>query len=408
MTPAHRTGDLAELVCSNSLKSDSPDTPQGLLKAELDLFDSLILNIARRNRVPAGKALAVDRDRFSRDITAEIEGHKRIRVVRGEATSIADPPTISIVATGPLTSDPLMKELAELIGEESLYFYDAIAPTLERDSINFDKAFFGSRYSDGEGDYVNCPLNRDEYLSFCESMTEAIVVKPHPFEEERFFSGCIPIEAMATKGVDAPRFGPMRPVGLVDPESGTRPYAVVQLRREDFGETMYHMVGFQTRMTYPEQERVFRLIPALENARFLRYGSVHRNAFINSPRLLSPALSLSAGRTSVDGKPSLYLAGQITGVEGYAESTATGLLSAMSVSRSLSGRSHVDLPPVTMLGALIKYLTTTAVDDFQPMNANFGLLPPLGVRVRGKRERRKMMAERSLSKLRDWVSKERC
>jgi methylenetetrahydrofolate--tRNA-(uracil-5-)-methyltransferase len=400
MTPAHRSGNLGELVCSNSLKSDVPETAQGLLKAELDTFGSIILKIARKNKIPAGKALAVDRDHFAGDVTAEIEGHPRIRVVRGEATSLSDSP-FSIIATGPLTSNLLASEITRLLGEDNLYFYDAIAPTLDAGSIDLERAFTASRYTAGEGDYVNCPLNKEEYLRFHIALVEAEVVRPHSFEEDRFFSGCIPIEEIARRGRDAPRFGPMRPVGLVDPRYGKRPYAVLQLRQEDFGCTMYHMVGFQTCLKYPEQEKVFRLIPALRNSRFLRYGSVHRNTFLNSPKILSPYLSFP--RDPIGEDRTIFFAGQITGVEGYVECVASGLLAAINVSRSLAGKEQLIPPPTTMIGSLMKYLNCTDPQNFQPMNANFGLLPPLEARVKGKRERRMAMVERSLDDLENWL-----
>ncbi len=402
MTPAHRSGNLAELVCSNSLKSETFESAQGLLKAELDELDSLILKIARKNRIPAGTALAVDRDHFAVDVTAKVEGHPGIRLERVEVTSHPSKP-IAIISTGPLTSKPLACKITDLLGEESLYFYDAIAPTLEAYSIDITRAFYGSRYHAEKGDYLNCPLTKDEYLSFYGELVEASVVEPHAFEEAKFFSGCVPIEEIARRGVDAPRFGPMRPVGLVDPRTGKRPYAVLQLRREDFGGTMYHMVGFQTRLLYPEQERVFRLIPALEKVRFLRYGSMHRNTFINSPEVLSPFLSFPPDREYGSEGPFIFFAGQITGVEGYVESVATGLMAAINVYRIIGGNRPVCPPPTTMLGALIGYLNRTDPGKFQPMNANFGLLPPLGVGVRGKREKRKRLVQRSLGDLRKWM-----
>ncbi len=403
MTPAHRTGNLGELVCSNSLKSDVSDTAQGLLKSELDALGSIVLETARMNRVPAGKALAVDRDRFGQDLTVAIEGHPRIRVVRAEKETLPEN-LYSIVATGPLTSDRLSIEITRLLGEENLYFYDAIAPTVEAGSIDFERTFSASRYGSGEeGDYVNCPVDREGYLEFHRALVEAEVVRPHSFEKDRFFSGCIPIEEIARRGKDAPRFGPMRPVGLIDPGSGKRPYAVLQLRREDFGGTMYHMVGFQTCLKYGEQERVFRLIPALGNARFLRYGSVHRNTFVNSPRTLSPFLSFPREPVVPGRDRAIFFAGQITGVEGYVECVASGLVAAMNVSRLLAGREPVVPPPTTMIGSLIRYLNGADPENFQPMNANFGLLPPLGPVRRGKRERRMAMAERSLADLENWL-----
>jgi methylenetetrahydrofolate--tRNA-(uracil-5-)-methyltransferase len=405
MTPAHRSGQLAELVCSNSLKSEALDSAQGLLKAELATFDSLILKTAKKNRVPAGRALAVDRDNFGRDVTIEVERNPLIDLVLGEVKTLSDLP-LSIVATGPLTGETLSSSISGLLGEESLYFYDAIAPTVEAESIEFDRTFRASRYRSDKGDYINCPLDESEYLRFHEALVQAEVVRPRPFEEEIFFSGCIPIEEIARRGIDAPRFGPMRPVGLVDPHDGKRPFAVLQLRQEDFGETMYHMVGFQTRLRHPEQDRVFRLIPALEKARFLRYGSVHRNTFINSPRVLSPYLSYPRERIDPSQGPVIFFAGQMTGVEGYIESVTSGLMAALNVARIRAGGRPLIPPETTMMGALMRYLNETDPKMFQPMNANFGLLPHLEEKVRGRRWRREKMAERSLKALGRWKKEE--
>jgi len=405
MTPAHRTGDLAELVCSNSLKSETIDSAQGVLKLEIDVFPSIILTIARKNRVPAGKALSVDRVQFSRDVTAEIEGHRRIRVIREEVTKMPRGP-VSIIATGPLTGERLAVEIVRLLGRDSLYFYDAIAPIIEGDSVDLEKAFFGTRYDPEGTDYLNCPLDRDDYRRFQQALVRAEVVRPHRFEEERFFSGCMPIEEIARRGADAPRFGPMRPVGLIDPRNGRRPFAVLQLRREDFGATFYHMVGFQTRLLYPEQERVFRLIPAIEGARFLHFGSMHRNTFINAPASLKLDLSFDRYGSNKVEKQKYFFAGQITGVEGYMESVATGLLAALNAERSLDCRETVLPPPTTMLGALLRYLSRSNPDTFQPINANFGLLPELPKKVAGRRARRVKMAERSLDDLRAWLAAE--
>jgi DNA topoisomerase-1 len=405
MTPAHRTGDLAELVCSNSLKSDAIDTAQGLLKAELDRLGSIILSVARKHRVPAGKALAVDRERFAAGVTAAIEGHPLIRVVREEVMTLPSGAE-TVVATGPLTSDTLAREIERLVGGESLYFYDAIAPTVEADSVRLDRTFTGSRYRPDEDDYLNCPLDEEEYRRFHEALTGAEVVGRPAFEPERFFEGCIPIEEIARRGYDAPRFGPMRPVGLVDPADGRRPHAVLQLRREDFGGTLFHMVGFQTRLRYPEQDRVFRLIPALAEARFLRYGSMHRNTYLCSPRVLSPFLSFPRDGGGGECGGPLWFAGQITGVEGYVESAATGLLVARNIARVREGREPAIPPETTMAGALMRYLHGADPDGFQPMNANFGLLPPLAGRVREKRARRRAMAERALRDLGAWAARE--
>ncbi len=398
MTPAHKTSLFAELVCSNSLKSDSPDTASGLLKAEMRLLGSELLRVADICRVPAGSALAVDRNRFAGMITERLEACDRIEVIREEVTEIP-PERPCIIATGPLTSDALAESIASFLGERNLSFYDAIAPIVDGESIDYSKAFWGDRYGKGSGDYLNCPLTEEEYNRFYEALITAECVPFKEFEKPRFFEGCMPIEEMARRGKETLLFGPMRPVGLVDPRTGKQPFAVVQLRREDREGRMFNMVGFQTKMKYPEQDRVFRLIPALRDAEFLRYGSIHRNTYINSPKVLLPTL-----QTKKD--EGLFFAGQITGVEGYMESAATGIIAGVNASRLLMGDPCVVPPEVTMIGALLRYISTDDKKDFQPMNANFGLLPPLGVRVRDKRKKRLMLYERAVEAMREWIERE--
>ena len=396
-TPAHRTPYLAELVCSNSLKSESPDTASGVLKAEMGILGSLVLKVARSCRVPAGSALAVDRECFAKRITEIVESHPGVEVVRKEVRRIpGERPCI--IATGPLTSDPLAQDIARFLGEDNLSFYDAIAPIVDGETIDYSKAFWGDRYGKGGGDYLNCPLTEEEYNRFYEELVKAECVPYHHFEEPRFFEGCMPIEELARRGRDTLLFGPMRPVGLVDPRTGRRPFAVVQLRREDREGRMFNMVGFQTKMKWPEQKRVFRLIPALRNAEFLRYGSIHRNTYINSPRVLEPTL-----QTRRD--PALLFAGQIVGVEGYMESAASGIIAGINASRVASGMDGTVPPDVTMIGALLRYVSSCK-GDFQPMNANFGLLPPLGVKVRDRRKKRLMMYERAVEAMKRWVKEE--
>jgi methylenetetrahydrofolate--tRNA-(uracil-5-)-methyltransferase len=394
-TPAHQTAWLAELVCSNSLKSASLDTAPGLLKEELRRLGSLVLRIADATRIPAGSALAVDREQFARSISEAILSHAGITVVREEVRHISDDiPTI--VATGPLTSEALTAQIGQLSGERDLYFHDAISPIVDAQTIDYQQAFFASRHGEGDAeDYLNCPLTKDAYLRFHEALTHAAVVPFHAFEEPRYFEACLPIEEIASRGVDALAYGPMRPVGLVDGQGRRDFYAVVQLRREDQMGSAFNMVGFQTKMTYPEQKRVLRLIPGLEQAEFLRFGSLHRNTYLNAPKLLRETLQL---RSRYD----LFFAGQITGVEGYTESVATGLLAAFNAVR-LSQRAELLVPPPsTALGALVQYIAHSTAQPFQPMNINFGLLPELPHRVRGKGERRRQMVQRALAAADRW------
>jgi len=399
-TPAHHTDRFAELVCSNTFKSTETTNAHGLLKAEMRLLGSMILECADEARVPAGSALAVDRDVFSSAVTARIEAHPNIEIVRGEATALSGP---SVIATGPLTSDALATAMRERLGVNALAFYDAIAPIVSRESIDESVAFTASRYNretmegaSEEGAYLNCPMDRDEYVAFIEALTTADQFHGHEFDEVPYFEGCMPVEVAAKRGADTLRFGPLKPVGLTDPRTGKRPWAVVQLRREDRHGRMWNVVGFQTRLRIPEQQRVLRMIPGLADAEFLRYGSIHRNSYLNSPAALSPHLSARDDST-------LLFAGQITGVEGYTESSATGLLAGINLARMLSG-AEPELPsPVTMMGALYRYLREADPKHFQPMNANFGLLDDLPETIRDKKKKREMFAERALSAMSEWI-----
>jgi methylenetetrahydrofolate--tRNA-(uracil-5-)-methyltransferase len=390
---------LAELVCSNTFKSTELSNAHGLLKAEMRRLGSLILWAADQARVPGGSALAVDRDVFSRAVHDRIASHPRIRVERGEVTSLPSP---GIVATGPLTSDALAQSIRGRLGVESLAFYDAIAPVIARESVDDTIVFRASRYGKetmaGEGDagaYLNCPFTREQYDAFLDALLEADQHHGHDFDETPYFEGCMPAEEMARRGRDTLRFGPLKPVGLPDPRTGHEAWAVVQLRQEDRAGRMWNLVGFQTRLRIPEQQRVFRMIPGLAEAEFLRYGSIHRNSYVNSPAALAPHLALRDD-------PRVLLAGQITGVEGYTESSATGLLAGINLARMLGGAEPVVPPPATMLGALYRYLREANPAHFQPMNANFGLVDDLAERVRDKRKKRELLAERALEVLGAW------
>jgi len=389
MTPAHVSGRLAELVCSNSLGSDLPDRAAGLLKAELRNLGSLVLSCADATWVPSGGALAVDREMFAAEVTRRIEAHPRIRVVREEVTKI--PEEIAVIATGPLTSNAFAEAIQALIGQEYLYFYDALAPIVAADSIDESVAFRASRYGRGNADYINCPMTAEEYDCFVAALVTAERIPLRDFEREgaRFFEGCLPVEVMAARGHDTLAFGPLRPVGLTDPRTGKRPYAAVQLRRDNLAGTLYNLVGFQTNLRYSEQERVFRLIPGLERAEFVRYGQMHRNTFINAPLLLEPTMA------SRD-RQGLFWAGQITGVEGYVGSVGSGWVAGVNAARTLMEQELLVLPRKTMLGALCHYVSYAEVDRFQPMKANFGLLPPLEPPVRDKRSRYRTYAARAL------------
>jgi methylenetetrahydrofolate--tRNA-(uracil-5-)-methyltransferase len=398
-TAAHKTDRLAELVCSNTFKSTETTNAHGLLKAEMRLLGSVVLEAADAARVPGGTALTVDRDVFSQGIHARVSAHPLVTIVRGEVREI-DPP--AVIATGPLTSDALAASLREKLGVDALAFYDAIAPVISRESIDESFVFAASRYdketmagAGEEGAYLNAPMSRDEYEGFIDALTAADQHHGHEFDAVPYFEGCMPVEEIARRGRDSLRFGPMKPVGLRDPRTGRLPYAVVQLRREDRNGRMWNLVGFQTRLRIPEQQRVLRTIPGLADAEFLRYGSIHRNSYINSPAALTPALSMP-------GESRVFLAGQITGVEGYTESAATGILAGWNLSRTLSGEPPVIPPPITMLGSLYRYLREADPRHFQPMNANFGLLDELPERVRDKRRKREMYAERALAAMERW------
>ncbi len=402
-TPAHKTDRLAELVCSNTFKSTETTNAHGLLKAEMRLLGSVILEAADAARVPGGTALTVDRDRFSAAVHDRLTTHPRVTVLRDEVTRLPD---VGVIATGPLTSDALAAAIAAALGERSLAFYDAIAPIVAGDSIDDTIAFRASRYGKEtmpnesgiaeEGAYLNCPMTREQYEAFIDALLAADQASAHEFDAIPYFEGCMPIEEMARRGRDTLRFGPMKPVGLLDPRTGARSHAVVQLRMEDRNGRMWNLVGFQTRLRYPEQQRVFRTIPGLEGAEFLRFGSIHRNSYVNTPAALSPHLALRD-------RPTTLFAGQLTGVEGYTESSATGLLAGINLSRLLNGDEPRLPPPTTMLGALYRYLREADPRYFQPMNANFGLVDDLGEAVRDKRVKRERLAARALADLRDWV-----
>ncbi len=404
-TPAHTTDQLAELICSNSLGSNLPDRASGLLKAELRLLDSLIMRAADETAVPAGGALAVDRDRFAQRVTERIASHPRIELRREEVKAI--PPGPCIIASGPLTADDLANDIARLTGQQHLYFYDAIAPIVEAGSIDRTIAFRQSRYERGaeqqaEGDYLNCPFTKDEYDTFVDALAAAERIELRDFEREdaKFFEGCLPIEVLAKRGHDALAFGPMKPIGLRDPRTGRRPHAVVQLRQDNLAGTLYNIVGFQTNLKWPEQKRVLRLVPGLAGAEFLRYGMMHRNTFINSPRLLQPTMQF---RTRAD----LFFAGQITGVEGYIGNAASGLVAGLNAARWLRGEALIEFPPATMLGAVCQYVTHADPEDFQPMKANYGILPALDAAQspRGKRERYQAFSRRALDEMRSVIER---
>ena len=398
-TPAHQTERLAELVCSNTFKSTETSNAHGLLKAEMRVLGSMVLEAADAARVPGGSALTVDREVFAQAVTDRVTSHPLVEVVREEVTSLPQP---GIVATGPLTSEALSEAIRERTGSDALSFYDAIAPIVAIDSIDHGIVFRASRYGketmDGAGDegaYLNCPMSRDEYEAFLDALSTADQYHAHEFDQVPYFEGCMPIEVMAQRGRETLRFGPMKPVGLDDPRTGRRPWAVVQLRQEDRAGAMWNMVGFQTRLRIAEQQRVFRMIPGLAGAEFLRYGQIHRNAYLNAPASLTPHLSLRDD-------PMVLFAGQLTGVEGYTESTATGLLAGMNLARMLRGEEPALPPPTTMLGALYRYLREADPRHFQPMNANFGLVEALGTEVRDKRRKKELLAGRSLADLAAW------
>jgi methylenetetrahydrofolate--tRNA-(uracil-5-)-methyltransferase len=401
-TPAHQTGEFAELVCSNSLKSESGNTAPWLLKEEMRRAGSLLIEIARECAVPAGHALAVDRAAFSRRVTETISREPLIDVRREEIAEI-DEDGLTIIATGPLTSDALCAEISRLSRTEvsgtqaQLYFYDSISPIVEADSINMSKVYLAARYDKGTADYINCPMSKEEYERFYEAVISADSVEAKDWEKLNYFEGCLPIEEIARRGRDTLRFGPMKPVGLKDPRTGKPPYAVVQLRQENLRADSYNLVGFQNHLKYGEQARVLRLIPGLENARFLRFGQIHRNTYINSPTLLTSTLQMKE-------HPFTLFAGQICGVEGYVESIATGMLAGMFASQSIAGEIPIAPPRATALGSLVHYITHADPKKFQPTNITFDLLPPLEKRVRDRQERHRMQCELALAELHNWLS----
>nr|WP_041278650.1 methylenetetrahydrofolate--tRNA-(uracil(54)-C(5))-methyltransferase (FADH(2)-oxidizing) TrmFO [Desulfotalea psychrophila] len=397
-SPAHSSPLLGELVCSNSLRSNDPTSAVGLMKREMRFFNSLIMDVADSTAVPAGKALAVDRDKFAEAITARLESHPNISISHREVTAVPEPadhPTI--IATGPLTAEDFAESLAELTGRDRLAFYDAIAPILDSESLNMDIVYCKSRYDDGPGDYLNCPMNREEYERFISELASADYMPLKDFEDAKYFEGCLPVEVICSRGVDTLRFGPMKPVGLPDPRTGQDPYAVVQLRMENAEGSTYNMVGFQTKMTYPEQKRIFRMIPGMENVEFVRLGSIHRNTFICAPELLADTLQIKK-------RPDLLLAGQLSGVEGYIESAAMGLLAGINAARRAMGEELVSPPAEMALGAMVGHLTKSAAKNFQPSNVNFGLFPAWEKKV-PKRFRGEKRAEASALALEVWNEK---
>ena len=397
-TPAHVTDYFAELCCSNSLRGAGLENAVGLLKEELRRLHSLIMRCADATAVPAGGALAVDREGFSRKVTEAVLSHPNITMIPGEVTSI--PEGDVVIASGPLTSDPLADAIAaRLGGGNTLNFFDAAAPLVSFDSVDMNSAYFASRYDKGTPDYINCPMTREEYLAFWQALTTAQEAEVHGFEDKNVFEGCMPVEVMARRGEDTLRFGPLKPRGLVDPKTGKEPYAVVQLRRDNADGSIYNLVGFQTHLKWPEQRRVFTMIPALRDAQFLRYGVMHRNTYLDSPRLLDRYYRLKSD-------PRIVFAGQMTGVEGYVESCASGFLAGVELARRLNGQTPVDFPAETAIGALGLYVSNGSVGDFQPMNINFGIIPPLDHRVKGKRNKNAELSRRSLDILSQTIEQE--
>ncbi|MGG3455666.1 methylenetetrahydrofolate--tRNA-(uracil(54)-C(5))-methyltransferase (FADH(2)-oxidizing) TrmFO [Paenibacillus rhizolycopersici] len=398
-TPAHHTDKFAELVCSNSLRANGLTNAVGVLKEEMRMLNSLVLGAADRNAVPAGGALAVDRDGFSGEITRTLSEHPLIEVVNEEITEI---PTegIVVIATGPLTSPALSEQIRKLTGEDYFYFYDAAAPIVEKESIDMNKVYLASRYDKGEAAYLNCPMTEEEFDAFYEALINAEVAQLKDFEKEVYFEGCMPIEIMMRRGKQTALFGPMKPVGLVNPHTGKLPHAVVQLRQDNAAGTLYNLVGFQTHLKWGEQKRVFSMIPGLENAEFVRYGVMHRNTFINSPKLMMPTYQLKT-------RPTLFFAGQMTGVEGYVESAASGLIAGINAARAVADTEGIIFPEDTTLGSMARYITTADFEHFQPMNANFGLFPKLDTRYRKKAEKNEALAHRALNSLRAFMAEER-
>lgn len=393
-TPAHHTDKFAELVCSNSLRANTLTNAVGVLKEEMRKLNSVIIHSADSSAVPAGGALAVDRHDFAARVTEQVKNHPNVTVINEEVTDIPEGPTV--IATGPLTSEALSVKLKELSGEDYLYFYDAAAPIIEKDSIDMDKVYLKSRYDKGEAAYLNCPMTEEEFDRFYEALTSAETVPLKEFEKEIFFEGCMPIEVMANRGKKTMLFGPMKPVGLEDPKTGKRPYAVVQLRQDDAAGTLYNIVGFQTHLKWGPQKEVIRLIPGLENAEIVRYGVMHRNTFINSPKVLRATYQFK-------NRDDLFFAGQMTGVEGYVESAASGLVAGLNAARLVKGEALIEFPHETAIGSMARYITTANPKSFQPMNANFGLFPDLPVKIRGKKERNEKHAERALETIQNFM-----
>jgi len=390
-TPVHHTADLAELVCSNSLRGNALDQAAGLLKEEMRRMGSLVIRIADEVKVPAGSALAVDRELFARRVTEAVGGLPGVAVHRGEVERIPDDP-VAVVATGPLTSEALARDIAAFVGEDHLYFYDAVSPVVEADTIDLERAFRASRYGRGGDDYVNCPLTEEEYRAFHEAVTTAESATVHDFDHEHFFEGCLPLEVIASRGAETLRFGPMKPVGLADPRTGRRPFAVVQLRQDDLAASHFSVVGFQTQLKWGEQKRILRMIPALAQAEFVRYGMIHRNTYVNAPRTLEPTFETRR-------RPGLFFAGQMSGVEGYVESAASGLLAGLGAAARIGGRSPAVFPDETALGALGRYISRSDPRNYQPTNIAFGLLPELDERIRDKMKRRLALSHRALARL---------
>ena len=389
-TPAHKTEKFAELVCSNSLRGAGLENAVGLLKEEMRQLNSIIMESADINRVPAGGALAVDREGFSQYITDKVKNHPNVTVINKEIETIPqEDDAITIIASGPLTSEVLAKSIGELTGQDYFYFYDAAAPLISKESIDMSKAYRASRYGKGTADYINCPMDKEEYEKFWQELTTAELAPIKEFEKAKFFEGCMPVEEMARRGIDTLLYGPLKPVGLEDPKTGKRPYAVVQLRQDNAADSLYNIVGFQTHLKWPEQKRVFGLIPGLENAEFVRYGVMHRNTFINSPELLRPTLQYKD-------RDDLLFAGQMTGVEGYIESAASGLVAGVNAAYLAKGENPVIFPEQTAHGSMCKYITSAIAKHFQPMNANFGLMPPLEERIRDKKLKKQKIAQRAL------------
>lgn len=392
MTPAHHSENFAELVCSNSLRADGTGNAVGVLKAEMEMMDSIVIKFARMHQVPAGGALAVDRDNFSKAITDYIVNHPLVEVIHEEVTEFPEGKTI--IASGPLTSDSLSNAIKDKLGEDYFYFFDAAAPIVTKESINFDIAYYKSRYDKGDNEYINCPMNEEQFEIFYDALINAKVVKSKDFEE-KFFEGCMPFEEMARRGKQTLLFGPMKPVGLTAPD-GTRPYAVVQLRQDNVQASLYNIVGFQTHLTWPEQKRIIQMIPGLENASFVRYGVMHRNSFICSPKHLLNTYQLKT-------YPYIFMAGQITGVEGYVESAQSGMVAGMNMVRMLEDKEMLVFPDETVMGSLAKYITNASSDNFQPMKANFGILPDFPVRIK-KKERKEAYATRALDTMKKFVN----